>query len=82
MYQNIHCVYLYRRALCYHMVMHRYNFHDFIMFYINSIYCLLIMHLIHVLHYTNAKDEALMMDYLVNSNKGHKVNYIDNDQIR
>lgn len=40
------------------------------------------MHLIHVLHYTNAKDEALMMDYLVNSNKGHKVNYIDNDQIR
>lgn len=40
------------------------------------------MHLIHVLHYTNAKGEALMMDYLVNSNKGHKVNYIDNDQIR
>lgn len=64
------------------MAMHRYNVHDFIMFYINSIYCLLIMHLIHVLHYTNAKDKALMMDYLVNSNKGHKVNYIDNDQIR
>lgn len=38
------------------------------------------MHLIHVLLYTNAQEEALMMDYLVNSNKGHKVNYTDSEE--
>lgn len=38
------------------------------------------MHLIHVLHYTNAKEEALMIDYLVNSDKGHKVKYTDKEE--
>lgn len=63
------------------MVMYRYNFYDFIMFYINLIFCLFIMYLIYVFYYINVKDEVFMMDYLVNSNKGYKVNYIDNDQI-
>lgn len=37
-------------------------------------YCLLIMHLI--LYYTNATEETLIMDYLIKSDEGHKVNCI------
>lgn len=59
------------------MAMHRYNFHDFILFYMNSINCLLIMHL--TLRYTSAKEdtsakEEILMKYQVNSDEIHKVN--------
>lgn len=59
------------------MAKQRYNFHDFILFYMNSINCLLIMHL--TLYYTSAKEdtgarEEIFMNYQVNSDDIHKVN--------
>lgn len=61
------------------MAMQRYNFHDFILFYINSINCLPIMHLI--LYYTYAKEETLkIINYLVNSDKVHKVSRTDKEE--
>lgn len=47
------------------MAMHSYNFYDFILFYINSINFLLIIHLI--LNYADAKEETLIMNNLVKS---------------
>lgn len=41
MYENVNSVY--RRALCNQMAMHRYYFHNFILFYINLINCLVII---------------------------------------
>lgn len=52
------------------MAMQRYNFHDFILFYMISINCLIIMYL--TLYYTSAKEdngasEEILMNYQVNS---------------
>lgn len=57
--------------------MQRYNFHDFILFYMISINCLLVMYL--TLYYTSAKAdngarEEIRMNYQVNSDDIHKVN--------
>lgn len=55
--------------------MQRYNFHDFILFYMISINCLLVMYL--TLYYTkedNGAREEILMNYQVNSDDIHKVN--------
>lgn len=57
---------------CNQIAMHVYNFYDFILFYINSINCLLIMHLI--LYYNNAKEETFIINYLVNSDQVNRTN--------
>lgn len=54
-----------KKSHCNQMAMHRYNFYDFILFYINSINFLLIIHLI--LNYADAKEETLIMNNLVKS---------------
>lgn len=61
-----------KKSHCNQMAMHRYNFYDFILFYINSINCLLIMHLI--LYYNNAKEETFIINYLVNSDQVNRTN--------